>query len=92
MHNLLWCLNTEKGYSVLKMLYSQNRSALNLVCSYPEWNVQDNFGDKIEDFCHKNEIQFINWNELKNNFSLYLVQYNITGIVAIGWQYLLQLN
>jgi len=66
--------------------------ALNLVCSYPEWNVQENYGDKIEAFCRKKGIQFIKWEELKNNFLHYLTQHNITGIVAIGWQYLLPME
>lgn len=92
MHNLLWCLNTEKGYSVFKMLYSEKNPALNLVCSYPEWDVQENYGDKIEEFCRRKGIQFIKWDELKNDFLRHLIQHHITGIVAIGWQYLLPIE
>jgi len=92
MHNLLWCLNTEKGYSVLKMLHSDMNSALGLVCSYPEWNVQENYGNKIEEFCHRKGIQFVKWDELKRNFLHYLREYNVTGIVAIGWQYFLPIE
>ncbi|PKL69635.1 MAG: hypothetical protein CVV30_08785 [Methanomicrobiales archaeon HGW-Methanomicrobiales-1] len=92
MNTFLWCLNTEKGLDVLNFLIKTNIKDIGAVCSYPEWNVQKNFGDLIEKKCHENDIPYISWNELKKDFKKNINKYHISGIVAIGWQYLLPLE
>ena len=92
MHTFLWCLNTEKGFDVLNLLIEANIKDIGAVCSYPEWNVQKNFGNLIEQKCHEMGISFLSWDEFKKDFKNNLKKYNISGIVTIGWQYLLPLE
>lgn len=92
MHKFLWCLNTEKGYSVLKELTENKNDSVGLICSYPEWNVAENFGLKIQKYCEEVDIPFVDWNNLRINFDRYIRRYNLTGIVAIGWQYFIPLE
>jgi methionyl-tRNA formyltransferase len=92
MHTFLWCLNTEKGLDVLNFLIKTNITDISVVCSYPEWNVQKNFGNFIEQRCHDNDIPYISWNELKQDYKKYIAKYKISGIIVIGWQYLLPIE
>jgi len=91
-HNFLFCLNTEKGYSVLKTIYNKKPENIGLVCSYPERNVNVNFGNKINDYCLERDIPYLDWADLKENFVDYINSNEISGIIAIGWQYLIPIK
>jgi methionyl-tRNA formyltransferase len=92
MHTFLWCLNTEKGFDVLNFLIRTNIGNFGVICSYPEWNVQKNYGNLIEQKCHEMAIPYISWNEFNKDFKNNLKKYQISGIIVIGWQYLLPLE
>jgi methionyl-tRNA formyltransferase len=89
MHKFLWCLNTEKGFDVLNSLIKTDINYIGGVCSYPEWNVQKNFGNLIEQQCHERGIPYIPWNVFKNDYQNIIKRFGITGIITIGWQFLL---
>lgn len=91
-HNFLFCLNTEKGYSVLKTIFDKKPGNIGLVCSYPEWNVNINYGNKIKNYCFENDIPYLDWVDLKENYVDYINLNAISGIIAIGWQYLIPIE
>jgi len=92
MNKFIWCLNTEKGYQVLKKIHNDYFENIGLICSYPEWNVKENYGQSIANYCISNNIQYIQWDALKSDLEHYIKKNNISGIIAIGWQFLIPLE
>ena len=94
MNKILWCCNTQKGFDVLKKIISFRPEVIGLVCSYGDKKVVVDYGKKIRNLCKERDISFIHWSEFRSSPEEYIAEYNLTGIVAIGWQYLIpiQLN
>ena len=90
--HLLWLVNTEKGFTVLKDLASKARDSLGLVSSYSDPNVKEDFGSQIAAFCRVHQIDHVLWSSLRTNPGEWLQRHKISGIVAIGWQYLIAHN
>jgi methionyl-tRNA formyltransferase len=92
MHNILWCCNTEKGFRVLKSVLKHHSDFISLVCSYHEKNVLEDFGAKIREYCLEKNLPFVFWKDLKKNFTKCIENYNLTGIIAISWQYIIPIE
>lgn len=86
---LVWLLNTQKGYTVLKAVMKHNRSQLGLVVSYTDPHVSEDFYADMEMLCAQNDVPFISWQDFKNDSAGMILAHQAQGLVAIGWQYLL---
>jgi methionyl-tRNA formyltransferase len=88
-HRLLWLVNTVKGSMALRSVYAQARDAIALVSSYTDPHVSEDHGALIEAYCREQSIDFMSWVNLKGALQEIVDERAITGIVAIGWQYLI---
>ncbi len=88
-HQLLWLLNTTKGYMVLQRLMQHAKASVGLVSSYSDPNVSEDSETPIRTHCHDHGISYLPWAELKPRLTDEIQRHGITGIVAIGWQYLI---
>ncbi len=84
-----WLLNTQKGLNVLKALVARERPQVSLVVSYDDPNTSENSLSEIESLCQQHDIAFESWSEFKRRGRLGIVERNLEGLVAVGWQYLL---
>lgn len=74
---------------VLKSLLAQGRETLSLVSSYHDPNVSEDYGALIEACCRQEGLEFAPWTDLRPRLRETIHEQRITGVVAIGWQYLI---
>ncbi|MBT8507870.1 hypothetical protein AZH53_05515 [Methanomicrobiaceae archaeon CYW5] len=90
---LLLCLNTKKGYSILDSIISQKKNEIiGSVISYTQRFEEVDYGFKIQELCEKNNIDYLDWHETKQNLDDIIETREISGIIAIGWQYLIPMS
>jgi Methionyl-tRNA formyltransferase len=92
MPRLLLFIATKKGYEVLKNIFLYDKSAIGLVTTFKESDVQASYSEEIEAFCKDNGIAFLKWSDIKNNLVENIITYKITEAIAIGWKYLIPLD
>ena len=88
-YKILWMVNTKKGFLVLKKVFEQASDVIALVSSYTDSRVSEDYGKLIKTYCNKNKIDYLPWQKLEDSLQKAIVEKEVTGIVAIGWQYLI---
>ncbi|GAA3402976.1 methionyl-tRNA formyltransferase [Paenibacillus hodogayensis] len=92
MKRILFLVATQKGYEVIKEVYSKRKEFIGLVSTFREVNVRESYSEKIEQFCSESTIEFLWWRDLKKDLIGFIEKYKITEVITIGWRYLLPLE
>ena len=86
--NILFCLSTEKGFSVLKAAH--NDWDINIYLStFKEVKVSKSYDVEIKNFSSKNNIPMYLWKNIDKDNLDWLKKNKIWAIVCVGWRYMI---
>ncbi len=83
---------TKRGYEIIKHMNKNHRDLIGCVSTFKDINMREKWNEKIVRYCKKNDIFFINCENLRADLKNILLRKKITNIIAIGWRYLLPLD
>lgn len=93
MKKILLLLATEKGYEVLHHIADSDfKGNIGGVISFRDKGVIRDWCDDIESLCVSGSIPFYHWNNIKESLTELISENSITGLIAIGWRYMLPLT
>ncbi len=86
--NVLLCVATEKGLSVLKAINCEMEINIH-VTTFKEVKVISSFDEAIKLYSKENNISISQWKEIKNQGIKWLKDNQIWAIVCVGWRYII---
>lgn len=92
MEKILFLCATKRGYEIIKYVNENYRDLIGCISTFEDIDVREKWNMEIIKYCKGNNISFIDYEELKNNFIKCITPKKITNIIAIGWKYLLPLH
>ena len=92
MEKILFLCATKRGYEIIKYFNDNYRDLIGCVSTFEDIDVREKWNIEIIKYCKGNNICYINYELLKNDFIKCIKQKKITNIIAIDWKYLLPLH
>jgi methionyl-tRNA formyltransferase len=86
--NILFCVSTEKGFSVLKAAH-KNLNINIILSTFKEVNVAKSYDDEIQNFSLANNLPTYLWKSIDKNNIDWLQKNKIWAIVCVGWRYMI---
>ena len=87
-HTILFCLATEKGFSVLQAVFKSLEIDIH-VSTFREVKVIDSFDEKIKFFAKDNGLPIQVWKDIRQGGIEWLKNNRIWAIVCVGWRYMI---
>lgn len=92
MAKLMCFMATQKGLDVFSSAIKEGRAdAFGCIISFKE-RVAESFDKEFMRVCAEHHIPFFYWSDVKDCIDSIAVKYCVTGVVAIGWRYILPLS
>lgn len=89
MDSVLFCVATEKGYEAILAASQCSNAPRICVCTFDEQGVTTCYANRIRRLANDLGMPIIDWRELRASTVAILKRERISGILCIGWRYLI---